>query len=254
VLPLEYSSGPIRNELQPCDDEPPVGARSRQTSGPSCLDLRDRGPGDYQPAPEDLERHPEATRSFVGRTTFPTPTLSSDRCGPSSHRHPGGITCEYFGWEESRIPSPMVEDFNRYLDGVGVMSNFVRDVLRESGVNIPICVVGNGVDPTISTHPSKPRAGRLRAFSFLHVSSAFPRKGVDILLDAYFSTFDGSSYVSLILKTFPIPQEVVNCCNRWLTAPEPSDVRWINGTSTSMNSKVVQSGRLLCASGTRRGF
>jgi len=144
---------------------------------------------------------------------------------------PGGITCEYFGWEESRIPSPMVEDFNRYLDGVGVMSKFVRDVLRESGVNIPICVVGNGVDPhDFDASIQAPELDDLRAFSFLHVSSAFPRKGVDILLDAYFSTFDGSSDVSLILKTFPNPHNEVGELLQSLRSqhPNPPDVRWIN--------------------------
>ena len=37
---------------------------------------------------------------------------------------PGAITIEYFGWEESLIPRKMADDFNQYLNGVGVMSEF----------------------------------------------------------------------------------------------------------------------------------
>jgi glycosyltransferase involved in cell wall biosynthesis len=233
VLPLEiqvqgpfetsYSLATMNRRLALGLDKPPVQAASIYAT---------EGPGDYQPAPEDLERHPEATRLFRRANDVPYPDIVIRQMWPPRVIDtPGGITCEYFGWEESRIPSPMVEDFNRYLDGVGVMSNFVRDVLRESGVNIPICVVGNGVDPhDFDASIQAPELDDLRAFSFLHVSSAFPRKGVDILLDAYFSTFDGSSDVSLILKTFPNPHNEVGELLQSLRSqhPNPPDVRWIN--------------------------
>ena len=108
------------------------------------------GPGDYRPAPEDLARHPEATALWhrADRVPFPDVVIRQ-MYPPRVIDSPGGITCDYFGWEESRIPDAMVADFNAYLDGVGVMSEFVRDVLRDSGVNIPIRVVGNGVEPPI---------------------------------------------------------------------------------------------------------
>ena len=144
---------------------------------------------------------------------------------------PGGITCEYFGWEESRIPPDMADDFNRFLDGVGVMSEFVRDVLWDSGVNVPIRVVGNGVDP----HDPRaaidaPELENLRAFRFLHISSAFPRKGIDVLLDAYAAAFDGQSDVTLVLKTFPNPHNQVGELLQQLRSrhPNPPDVRWID--------------------------
>ncbi len=144
---------------------------------------------------------------------------------------PGGITCEYFGWEESRIPEAMAKDFNRYLDGIGAMSTFVRDVLRDSGVTIPIRVVGNGVetpDPHVTT--DAPEIADLRGFTFLHISSAFPRKGVDVLLDAYFGAFDGADDVSLVLKTFPNPHnEVADLLDRLrANHANPPDVRWID--------------------------
>jgi glycosyltransferase involved in cell wall biosynthesis len=190
------------------------------------------GPGDYQPAPEDLARYPEAAALFDRAKDVPFPdVVIRQMYPPRVIDTPGGITCEYFGWEESRIPESMVEDFNRYLDGVGVMSAFVRDVLRGSGVNIPIRVVGIGVetpDPTAAI--DAPELGDLRRFTFLHISSAFPRKGVDVLLETFFDAFDVRSDVTLVLKTFPNPHnnvgEILDRVRS--THASPPDVRWID--------------------------
>ena len=65
---------------------------------------------------------------------------------------------------------------------------------------------------------------------FVHISSAFPRKGVDVLLDAYFSTFSNSDDVTLVLKTFPNPHNEVGDLLKQMRAahPSPPDVRWID--------------------------
>lgn len=190
------------------------------------------GPGDYRPAPEDLARHPEATALWHRAEAVPFPdVVIRQMYPPRVIDTPGGITCEYFGWEESRIPDAMVADFNVYLDGVGVMSEFVRDVLRDSGVNIPIRVVGNGVEPPDPTATvDAPEVVRLRGFTFLHISSAFPRKGVDVLLRSYFAAFDGQSDVTLVLKTFPNPHNQVAELLADLRSghADPPDVRWID--------------------------
>lgn len=190
------------------------------------------GPGDYQPKIEDLKRFPEAAELFEHAKGIPFPDIVIRQMYPPRVIDtPGAITCEYFGWEESRIPEAMVRDFNRYLDGVGVMSTFVRDVLRDSGVDIPIRVVGVGVDaPDPTARTDAPELADLRSFTFLHISSAFPRKGVDLLLEAYFGAFDGQSDVSLILKTFANPHNEVEQILERLRSkhPNPPDVRWID--------------------------
>ncbi len=190
------------------------------------------GPGDYEPRRQDLESVPAATALYRRSRDVPYPHVVVRQMHPPRViDSPGAITCEYFGWEESRVPPEMVRDFNRYLNGVGVTSSFVADVLRRSGVDIPIRVVANGVVPpdpraTVST----PELEGLRAFRFLNIGSAFPRKGLDVLLRAYFAGFDGSSDVSLVLKTFPNPHNEAGALLQQLRAshPHPPDVRWID--------------------------
>ncbi len=47
----------------------------------------------------------------------------------------------------------------------------------------------------------------LRKIRFLHVSSAFPRKGIDVLLEAYFSVFGGSDDVDPRSQDLPEPSQ-----------------------------------------------
>jgi glycosyltransferase involved in cell wall biosynthesis len=199
------------------------------------------GPGDYQPSERDLAFHPQATMLFRRSRDVPYPhVVIRQMWPPRLIDTPGGLTCEYFGWEESRIPNPMVDDFNRYLEGIGVMSHFVKEVLRDSGVDVPIEVVWNGVDHHDPTAVAEaPELEELRSYRFLHVSSAFPRKGIDVLLDAYFSAFDGSDDVSLILKTFPNPHNTVANLLASVRArhPNPPDVRWID---RDMDTPTIQ--------------
>ena len=145
---------------------------------------------------------------------------------------PGGITFSYFGWEESRLPRELVDNFNRNAAGIGVMSHFVENVLRDSGVRVPIAVVGVGLEPHDPlAEVTEPELVGLRAFRFLNIGSAFPRKALDALIDAYFAEFDGNDDVSLILKTFPNAHNNVGQLldsARARIHPNPPDVRWID--------------------------
>jgi glycosyltransferase involved in cell wall biosynthesis len=199
------------------------------------------GHGDYRPDDKDLEANTHAAMLFRRSTEVPYPhVVIRQMWPPRLVDSPGGLTCEYFGWEESRIPRPIVDDFNRFLDGIGVMSRYVKQALRDSGVDVPIEVVWNGVDPhDPDAVANAPELEALRSYRFLHISSAFPRKGVDVLLDAYFSAFDGSDDVSLILKTFPNPHNTVAdlLASRRAGHPNPPDVRWID---RDMDSRGIQ--------------
>ncbi|TXI10036.1 MAG: glycosyltransferase [Rhizobium sp.] len=115
-----------------------------------------------------------------------------------------------FAWEELEFPPYLVDRFNRDLDMVTVISNFVRESFERSGIIIPVEVTGNGCDHLVAAVGEAPlplpESGRRR---ILHVSSCFPRKGIDVLIEAFLRTFRADDPVELVIKTFPNPNNIL---------------------------------------------
>ncbi len=113
-----------------------------------------------------------------------------------------------YGWEESIFPREWIDSFNQRLHLVATMSDYVTRTLRNNGVTAPMSTTGIGAD-----HLKDVPAGSLpfsfpQGYTLLHISSCFPRKGVDLLLRAFLAAYDGKSYnnkieTTLIIKTFP---------------------------------------------------
>ena len=115
-----------------------------------------------------------------------------------------------YAWEETSFPRAFAEEFNLTLDLITVVSTQTAQFLRDAGVHTPLAVVGNGVDHLLDVQPEPvPRPLAPARFRFLHVSSCFPRKGVDVLLKAYGEAFSASDDVALVIKTFPNPHNDV---------------------------------------------
>jgi glycosyltransferase involved in cell wall biosynthesis len=190
------------------------------------------GPGDYTPDDADLAKHPRAAELHRAAATMPYPDVSIRQMHPPRvDDSRAGLTLQYFGWEETGLPDRYVRDFNTYLDGIGAMSSFVRDVLIRNGVAVPVEVMGNVVRaPDPSARFAGPEATAVRGHCFLHISSAFPRKGVDVLLRAYFQAFTRDDEVTLLLKTFPNPHNEVGALLGLLRATRPDGPRvvWID--------------------------
>ena len=174
------------------------------------------GTGDFAPDPAFLTAHPNIAALWrqgqspdaadvVARNLFP-PRVD----GMSA---PTRLLVSW-AWEESGLPLAWVERFNRELTLITTVSRFVAKVLLDNGVKVPIAVVGNGADrlpavpPMIWTAPpAEPAQGV--PFHFLHVSSCFPRKGVDILLESWGRGFRRADNVVLVIKTFANPHNDV---------------------------------------------
>ena len=108
-----------------------------------------------------------------------------------------------YAWEESGFPADWVREFNTSLDLITVTSRYVAKVLRDNGVHVPIAVVGNGIDQILADQaPPAVAASGHGPFTFLHISSGFPRKGLDVLLKAWGTAFTHGDRVRLIIKTF----------------------------------------------------
>ncbi len=119
-----------------------------------------------------------------------------------------------YGWEESAYPWEYIEEFNLCLDGISVASNYVARVLKDNGLRIPVRVTHTGADQLRDVSPETLTAHDInglylptpdQTFVFLHISSCFPRKAPDILIEAFCRAFTCSDNVVLIVKTFPNP-------------------------------------------------
>ncbi len=107
-------------------------------------------------------------------------------------------------WEFGSTPRKWVEGFSDRVDEIWVPSNYVRDVYVASGVPAEkVVIVPPGIDPNVFK-PDVPafELNSNKGFKFLFVGGAIPRKGIDILLDAYTSAFSSSDDVCLVIKDF----------------------------------------------------
>lgn len=171
------------------------------------------GGGDYPANPTFLAAHgdlaaldraasatPSSKAAIVSRNLFP-PRVA-DMMGRINALHG-------YAWEETGFPHAWVQHFNAHLDLILVVSRHVEKILIDNGVRVPIAVTGNGVDHWERIAPNPAFRLSARTFRFLHVSSCFPRKGVDDLLDAYGDAFSINDDVSLVIKSFDNPHNEV---------------------------------------------
>lgn len=174
-----------------------------------ALTSRD-GPGPFAPNGKYLEANPDLAGMGARARTGASPDVCMRNQYPPHVADMRGALrmLANYAWEESGFPIDWVREFNTSLDLITVTSSYVAKVLRDNGVHVPICVTGNGVDQIFAgsalppaSHPDSHKGGA--PFRFLHVSSGFPRKGLDVLLAAWDAAFTRSDKVELVIKTFP---------------------------------------------------
>ena len=168
------------------------------------------GPGDFEPDAGFLEQNPDIAAMVVSGSEAQAPVALASRLlyPPRVDDLPADCgLLHLYGWEEGELPREWVGDFNRHLQGITTMSHYVRKVLIDNGVTVPIVVAGVGVDhwERVAVDPDYQFPVSEPGFAFLHVSSCFPRKGVDVLLKAWGDAFTREDDVTLIIKTFPNP-------------------------------------------------
>lgn len=169
------------------------------------------GLGDYPPHMVELEAISGLSDLYKKGLVTPYPDVVIRQMFPPRVKDTtGSNTLQYFGWEESLVPHEYVRDFNEHVHRIMTMSSFVKEALKNSGVTVPIDVVGVGVRTPLSDSSYViEELQELKRIRLLHISSAFPRKGVDVLLNAYFDEFSSDDDITLILKTFPNQHNIV---------------------------------------------
>lgn len=172
------------------------------------------GPGDFPPDQKFLRENPDLECMYANSHEIPSekaditsrnlypPRVADMRCKTNLLHH--------YAWEESGFPLEWVDDFNEYLQGITCLSSHVEKIMIDHGVTTPLSVSGCGVDHWERIEPDLNLKEIGRKFKYLHVSSCFPRKGADILLQAYGRAFSIHDDVTLIIKTFPNPHNKIH--------------------------------------------
>ena len=181
---------------------------------------------------ETLDRINRTIGADVERFVIPAPET-----GPEvviSHHYPiyvppngGDLLLALMFWEESLLPPEAVARLARFR-GVLAPSRLVAKVLVDSGVDLPIHPYRHvpNIQPFLAIEPRQ-REGRT---IFLHVSSCFPRKGVDVLLAAFALAFRASDAVELVIKGHPNPHNDVEeqIARLRATDPDAPAIRYID--------------------------
>ncbi len=177
------------------------------------------GPGDFAADQAFLKANPEIAQlhTFNGQVDDDEVQISSRNLYPPRvHDMQARMNLLHlYAWEESGYPVDWIENFNAYLQGIVVVSSHVRKVLVDHGLYIPTAISGNGTDHWESIEAATGFSVPGKGFKFLHVSSCFPRKGVEELLSAYGQAFTRNDDVTLVIKTFANPHNLVH---KWLEA------------------------------------
>lgn len=175
------------------------------------------GPGDFLPNSDFLKRNQDLADLYAASREMPPESvevISRNLYPPRVKDMFARINLlHHYAWEESGFPQEWVDDFNQALQGITCLSHHVEKILIDNGVTIPLATSGCGVDHWERITADTEFNIEARRFKFLHVSSCFPRKGVDVLLDAYGISFSDTDNVTLVIKTFPNPHNEVH---QWL--------------------------------------
>jgi glycosyltransferase involved in cell wall biosynthesis len=172
------------------------------------------GGGDYPPDPRFLKEHPEVAILCNTGPRKAKPDLAIRNLYPPRVTGMNGVrkVLGPYGWEESSFPQPWVDALNRQLHLVATMSDYVTRTLRDNGIRVPVVTVGIGADSLLNIPAAELPCAIPPGYTLLHISSCFPRKGVDLLLRAYTSAYTttAGSEVTLIIKTFANPHNDIH--------------------------------------------
>jgi glycosyltransferase involved in cell wall biosynthesis len=203
------------------DEQNPGSVRIEQVEGHRHKDLADTPADETERLSALAARPPHAEGPVVA---------ISQHWPVWSRPEESDLNLAFLHWEEGLVPRAMVTQLNNDFDGVLAPTRSVAKSLVDSGVVRPIAVVSDGPDVGVLLEAgarrlaSRPAAqpSPERRFTFLHVSSCFPRKGVDVLLRAYAAAFTRDDPVRLVIKGFPNPHNDVEAQIAALRAANPA--------------------------------
>ncbi len=104
-------------------------------------------------------------------------------------------------WEYGSMPTAWFEALHDDCDEIWVHSEYNRAAYIEAGIDpARIAVIPHGFDPRIFNPDGPKMAVADDRFRFLFVGGTVPRKGIDVLVNAYTAAFGPYDNVSLVIK------------------------------------------------------
>lgn len=167
------------------------------------------GPGNYEIDDKALARLPKLRKLAAKGSEFArTDVILRNLFPPRVADMTGKFNALCFAWEETIVPSEWVDRFNERLDCIFASSEFTKRALVDSGVRVPVVVYGHGVDHVAKSSGKYSNLPK-RSFRFLHISSCFPRKAPDILIQSFANAFEPEDNIELLIKTFSNPHNTL---------------------------------------------
>jgi glycosyltransferase involved in cell wall biosynthesis len=206
------------------------------------------GHGDFLPNEHFLKHYPEIQNRYKAYHPSKCPDVIIRNLYPprTNAMHASSNIMGPYGWEESVFPCENIIHFNQRLNQLWCMSDYVRKTMIDNGLMIQATTTGIIADE-ITAYPPEPielEKELPKGWRILHISSAFPRKGIDVLIEAFVLFLHKNSDAVLIIKTFPNPHNMVekelltHCFEKvtilssmttlW-TQKEGGTIVWING-------------------------
>ncbi|RPJ79461.1 MAG: glycosyltransferase family 1 protein, partial [Alphaproteobacteria bacterium] len=140
------------------------------------------------------------SKTQYGSKRLPQITLCH---GTNNFKNSGKYKIAFTTTEVDGIPHDWVQCLNE-MDEVWTTADFVKKSFLDSGVRVPVYVIGEGVDgnyfnPEIAPYPNPPK----EKFRFMSNFAWGRRKGVDVLFEAFRKEFSKDEDVCLMLKALP---------------------------------------------------
>lgn len=199
---------------------------------------------DYTPKTTELDKYPELKPLLTNEVADVDITIycgfpASQTAAYEFKNMPGKLKLAYQFWEETVFPHAKVQEINADLHAVIAGSKFVKDILKHNGVQVPIEVALSGINDNQVLKPISYPLETKKQFKFFHNSTAKKRKGVDVLLNAYFAEFTNKDDVCLVIKSFPGPENQVNELLKSLQTQKPNGPEVIHIPSPDLSEQEI---------------
>ncbi|MFN3428936.1 MAG: glycosyltransferase family 4 protein, partial [Candidatus Sericytochromatia bacterium] len=153
---------------------------------------------EFKPTPDLVP----VERALAHRLTRPPAVTVRHQWPPDFTPPAAGAWVMVQPWEFGGLPDAWVAGMRHGPDEMWVYTHWLRDCYIKSGLpadRVHVVPLGVDVDRHRPEGPAYPLKTKKR-FKFLFLGGAIPRKGVDVLLDAYLTTFTADDDVCLVIK------------------------------------------------------